>query len=136
MGGWWRRGGRPRREGELGEVGADGDLDAKLLVVARLLIILGDALADLAGAGADDRVGVGVVVVGAAEDFDAEGAFFEGVAAGEAVFDDVAEEGGVAFGAAEEGVGEEALELQADGGLGEVVGQGLLRSGFPLRAAE
>ena len=89
--------------------------DAKFVRVTGVLIVLGDAFADLGGGDTDDGVGGGVVAGVAAEDFDAEGAFLELIAAAfELLLNDVAEEAGEAFAVGEVGVVEEAIQLPQD----------------------
>jgi len=111
---------------ELGDVGAGEERDAEFVLMAGVLVVLGDALADLGCGDADDGVGGGVVVGVLAEDLDAEGSLFEDVGlAGDGVVDDEAEEGREAAAVAEVGIGEQALHLEMDGVLcffGEVSG--------------
>ena len=109
-----------RRDGgvgplEVGDVGAGREGDAELVGAVGVLVVLGDALADLGGGDTDDGVGGGVVAGVAAEDFDAEGAFLELIAAAfELLLNDVAEEAGEAFAVGEVGVVEEAIQLPQD----------------------
>ncbi len=99
-----------------GDVGADGELEDQLAGMGSVVVILREAFADFAGCDADDGVGIGVVAGGAAKDLDPDAAFFElsGVAQ-EGLLDDIGEEGGVALAVGEKRVGDEALELFADG---------------------
>ncbi len=92
-----------------------GEGDAQLVGAVRVLVVLGDALADFGGGDADDGVGGGVVAGVAAEDLDAEGSFLELVAAAlKLLLDDEAEEAGKPFAVGEVGVVEEAIQLSQD----------------------
>lgn len=115
MGFDFRRGDGVAGGGETGDVGAEGEVDAELVLVGGLLVVLGEALADFAGGDADDGVCVGVVVAGAEEDVGAEIALFEDFeAAGEGLLDDKAEEGGVTLAVAEVAAFDDAFKLQQE----------------------
>ena len=111
---------------ELRDVGTGEKGDAEFVLVAGVLVVLGDALADLGCRDANDGVGGGVVVGVLAEDLNAEGSLFEGVRlAGDGVVNDEAEEGGKATAVTEVRIGEQALHLEMDGApffFGEVSG--------------
>ena len=81
------------------------------------LVILREALADLGGTDADDRIFAGFVVRFAAEDFGADDALAEKVVlAGESVFDDVAQQGLALLGVAEGWAGQQVVEGRLDTG--------------------
>ena len=112
---WRQRGRCGVRPLEVGDVGAGGEGDAQFVGVGGILIVLGDAFADLGGGDADDGVGGGVVAGVAAEDFNAEGALLELVAAAfQLLVDDEAQKAGKPFAVGEVGVFEEAIQLSQD----------------------
>ena len=115
--GWldFRRG-MCRWENELGHIGTGREVNAKLGIVAGLEIILRNAFADLARGGADDRVGVGVVVRLTAEDLAADGALLHLVGVtGQGALDHVPEQIRVALAVLEQRMGQNPFELLADG---------------------
>jgi hypothetical protein len=99
----------------VGDVGAGGKRNAELLRAIGILVVLGDALADLGGGDTNDGVGGGIVAGVAAEDLDAEGALLELVAATLKLFlDDEAKKAGKPFAMGEVRVVEKALQLSQD----------------------
>ncbi len=82
------------------------------------MIVVVELLADDAGSGADDGVGLWVVGGRAAKDFNADGDFLDfGGAAGEGNFDDVREECAGSGMIPEAGALQDAGELLANGGI-------------------
>jgi hypothetical protein len=62
---------------EKGDVGAAGEFYYEFAVVGVVVIVLHEALADLTGGDADNRICIGVIAWGAAEDFNADTALLE-----------------------------------------------------------
>ena len=101
---------------EEGNVAADRQGDFNRGIQRVLAIVLRNAAADLSGAEADYRVGIGVVVGNPVEDFNAEGALLEDIQiVGQGFFHHVLEQGWVATAAAEVGAGQNPLQLELDG---------------------
>ncbi len=97
------------------DIGAGREGDAQFVGAVGILVVLGDAFADLGGSDADDRVGGRIVAGVAAEDLDAESALLELVATAiEFLLDNVAEKAGKPFAMGEVGVVEEAIQLSQD----------------------
>src|SRR5665213_3832787 len=111
---------------EGGPIGAGRDIDVEVGRLGDGLVILGEALSDLGGADADDRVFAGLVVRLAAEDFGADDALAEKVVlAREGMFDDVAEQGLALLGVAEGWAGEQVVERRLN--ARRIAGRGWLR---------
>ena len=96
-------------------VRAGGEFDANFIGVCRVVIILGEALADFSRGDANDRVGIGIVSGRPGEDFHADGALFDlvGVAI-EGLLDDESEESRITFALEKKRVNEEQFELGED----------------------
>ena len=108
---------RSMRLVELRNIGPRGQGDAELVFVARLLIVLRDAFSDFSRGHAYDGIGRGVVIGIPAEDFDADGPFFQEIGLpGKSVFDDEAKECREALAVTKVGIFEQTLELLFDRG--------------------
>jgi len=99
-------------------VGPGRELDADLAGMGWIVIVLSQALADLAGGDSDDGVGVGVIAGRPPEDLHADGALLDLVGVtGEGLFDDEAEQNGIPSALGEKGMNEEQFELSKDRGF-------------------
>src|SRR5438046_1907728 len=99
---------------ELGNVRAERQSDAKFTLTARLVIILGNSLANFCRRDANDRVQVGVVIRATAKDFHAERSFLQKLyAAIEFPFDNVAQQTGISPATPKKRTIEQARELFA-----------------------
>ena len=77
---------------ELRDVGTGRERDAKFGLVAGILVVLRNALADLCRGYANNGIGGGVIVGTASENLDAQSPFLERILlAGKSLFDDVAQ---------------------------------------------
>jgi hypothetical protein len=97
---------------EEGDVRTDRELDDQFAVVSGVVIVLREALSDLASGDANDGVGVGVVGGGPPEDFNSDASLLEvGSVPAESLFDDVGKESGITLAVGEERVSDKPLEL-------------------------
>src|ERR1035438_7244846 len=97
---------------KLRRVGSGTQIDAQFAIAFGFMVILSDSLADFAGGGADDGIGVRVVFGAAAKNSYPEGAFFERFAlAGKVLFHDVAQQGDASFAALERRVCQQTFQL-------------------------
>jgi hypothetical protein len=88
---------------KLGDVSPNGKIDPKFLPMSRVVVVLSDSLAHLAGGHADYRIIVAVIVRSPAKKFNAENSLFETVfLSAERLLDNMPEERGVPLTLAEE----------------------------------
>jgi hypothetical protein len=100
---------------KLGDVSPNGKVDPKLVAVRRIVVILCDSPAYLAGGYADDRIIIAVVVRGPAEEFAAENSFLETIfLSAECFLDDMPEEWCVSLALREERTCQHPLQLIYD----------------------
>jgi hypothetical protein len=100
------------------DIGTGGKLTANFVAVGRVVIVLGEALANLAGGDADYRIRVGVITWRAAEDLHADGAFLDLVRVTvQSLFHDEAKQGWITFALEEKRVNEEEFKLGEDCGF-------------------
>jgi hypothetical protein len=65
------------RHAELREIRAGGEVDPDFVLVAFLVVILGDSLTNLHGCRANHGIEIGIVIRGPSENFDTQGSFLE-----------------------------------------------------------
>jgi hypothetical protein len=88
---------------KVGDVSPNGKIYPKLVPVSRIVVVLSDSLAHLAGGHADYRIIVAVIVRSPAKEFDAENSLFETVfLSAERLLDDMPEKWGISLTLAEE----------------------------------
>jgi hypothetical protein len=98
-----------------GNIRTDRQFDDQLAFVRRVVVVLRQPLAHLAGGDAHHRIGVGVIAGRAAEDLDPDASFLElGGVAQQRLIHHMRQQRGVALAVGEERMGQQPLQLLPD----------------------